>query len=378
MGFVVFKTDSIVMRQHRCSELSFLSQFSWLVIITLLLLSAIFHESHAQCYTKLTGIDTLIDKTVHLFHQEQYDSALQICSHIIDKYPDNPMGYFGASVIYYGIMRNYWSREFESEFDSLITISVQRSEDALKTNPDDAECYFLYGACLGFRGLYRMKRGDWFIAFLDGLNGYRNLKKAFQRDSTLYDVYYGLGVFYYFKSVKAKALTFLRLMKDERQKGIDYVKIAIQNGRFAPLEGQFELIKIYYYEKRYSEALAECRRIEHQFSNNAGWIYLMAKILAQHKKWDESAYYFNKLITKLNTSPYQIGNSLRVDCHYGLAISAYHLHAKPNALEESKLALIYAHQYEKDEENISSIVNFDDILKELKIFNEHLKKSMRK
>lgn len=97
-------------------------------------------------------------------------------------------------------------------------------------------------------------------------------------NNELYDAYLGLGLFYYWKSSKAKVLTFLRLMKDEREKGIEYIKISVAKGRFAPLEGQFDLIQIYYAEDRYQDALDECLALQNKFSNDPTWLYLIAKV----------------------------------------------------------------------------------------------------
>lgn len=345
-----------------------------IIITVIICLLGLNSYSQAQCYLKFTGIDTLIDKAVDLFHEEFYFDALEICEEIIKDHPENPMGYLGAAVIYHGIMRNYWINQYEHEFDSLLTIAIKKGESAVKKNKRDAECYFMYGAALGFRGLHRIRKGQWLGAFLDGIKGYKNMKIAYKMNNKLYDAYYGLGLFYYWKSSKAKVLTFLRLMKDEREKGIKFIRIAIEKGRFAPLEGQFALIQIYYYEDRYDEALRECRILENKFSNDPIWLYLMAKILDKKEQWKESQAYFNKLVDKLNKSPYQKSMGFLTECHYGLSKCAYHLNDYETALEESNIALEFSEKRVKEKEIDGPLLDFDVILERLKELNEQLRK----
>ena len=49
---------------------------------------------------------------------------------------------------------------------------------------------------------------------------------------------------------------------------IRFHRISIEKGTFAPLEGQLELIKIFYDEGYYDKALEECRSIENEFRLN--------------------------------------------------------------------------------------------------------------
>ena len=318
-----------------------------------------------QNEVSFSQIDSLIDKTIVFFHNEQYDKALEICDHIITTFPENPMGYFGSAVIYYGIMRNYWTWQFDKEFMSSITTAIEKSEAAIEKNDECAENYFVYGASLGFRGLYQMKKKEWFTAFFDGINGYRLLKKAYKMNSKFYDAYYGLGTFYYFKSKKAHMLTFLKLMKDEREKGIDFIRVAVENGRFAQFEGHFTLIKIYYDEGQYDVALTECRKIEKYFANNTGYLFLMAKVLEKNNRRQEAAIFFNKLLTILDNTHYQVNAALLAECHFGIAINAYHEEKFNKSLHECNMALKYSQDTEKNLGVMCSVCDFDATLKEL-------------
>ena len=346
--------------------------FSFLPILITIFIFSIPGPISAQCYLELSGIDTLIDKAVALVHNEQYFEAINICEDIIKDNPENPMGYLGQAVIYHGIMRNYWINLYENEFDSLLSISISKGKAAIKKYKNDAECYFMYGAALGFRGLHRIRKGNWFGAFTDGINGYKNLKKAYNMNKELYDAYYGLGLFYYWKSSKAKVLTFLRLMKDEREKGIEFIKIAIKKGRFASLEGQFALLEIYYYEGRFDEAYYECLTLKENFSNDPTWLYITAKVLQNQEEWEPSQRYFQILLEKLQKSPFPKSMGFLTACHYGLAKCAYFMGENERALAETEIALELSRKRDKDKEIDGPLLDFNPIIERLKKLNKKL------
>jgi len=335
------------------------------------------NSSFSQCYLRFSGIDTLIDHAVDLVHSEQYFDAIKICEDIISDNPDNPMGYLGAAVIYHGIMRNYWINHYEPQFDSLLTISIEKGEQAIKKYENDAECYFMYGAALGFRGMHRIRKGQWFGAFIDGIKGYRNLKKSYDMNDELYDAYYGLGLYYYWKSSKAKVFTFLRLMKDEREKGIEFIKIAIDKGRFASLEGQFALVEIYYYEGRFDEAYQECLALQNRFSDDPTWLYIMAKLLQNKQQWNESKQFFQKIVGRLETSPFPRSMGFFAACHYGIAKCSYQLKNFDNALKECEIAMEYATKRDSTKEIDGPLLDFDLVLERLKKLSTKIKISIK-
>ncbi len=324
-----------------------------------------FHVVHGQESIRFSGVDTLIDRAVDIFYQKQFDRAIHICDSIIATYPDNPLGYLGLAGVYHLLMLNYRVSYYDVKFDSITTLAIKVGEKVVKKNREDAYAYFVLGASYGFRGLNRIRKKEWLGAFHDGLKGISNIKKAHRLKKDLYDVYYALGLFYYWKSVKAKFLTALRLMKDEREKGIEYLKIAIEKGNLAKLEGKFALIEIYYYEDRYEEALAECKTLEETFRDDPTWNYLMAKINGKLGNWEDSRKYFYRVLELLDEFPLK-SNSYYAECHYGIAKCAFELQDYETAKTELKLAEEYSQRWDKKKEIEGPLLDFDLVLKRMK------------
>ncbi len=328
-------------------------------------------KSYAQSSIKFAGVDTLIDKALDLVYQKKYFDAIAICEQVIQKYPENPMGYLGQAGAYHIIMLNYRVSLFDHEFDSLTTLAIKTGDAATKIYKDDPNAFFVLGAAYGFRGLNRLRKGQWFGAFRDGVRGVSNLMKAHEMKKDLYDVYYGLGLYYYWKSAKAKVLTFLRLMKDEREKGIEYLKISIEKGRFSVTEAVFALIEIYYYEDRYQEALDAALSLKDKFAYDPTWNYVTAKILVKLNRWDEAKDYFDALLKLLEASQFR-ANSYLAECHYGKSLCAFETGDYETAEADLRLAFELSKLWDKEKEIEGPLLDFDKVLERM----NDLKKKM--
>ncbi len=340
-----------------------------LIFISFLLPGEI--KSYAQTSIKFAGVDTLIEKAKGLVYQNNYFDAIKICEQVIEKYPDNAMGYLGQAAVYHIITLNYRVSLFDNKFDSMTTLAIKIGNEAIKKYQNDENAYFVLGAAYGFRGLLRIRKGQWFGAFRDGIKGVSNLMKAHEMNKTLYDVYYGLGLYYYWKSAKAKFLTFLRLMKDEREKGVEYLKIATEKGKFSSTEAVFALIEIYYYEDRYEEALEAALSLKDKFINDPTWNYLTAKILIKLGQWEESKLYFVTLLNLLEAAPFK-ANSYLAECHFGIAHCDFELSAFDAAKKELQLAFELSRLWDKEKEIEGPLLDFDKVLERMAELNQKL------
>jgi len=315
-----------------------------------------------------------IDHAIKSFQSEDYDSALDICKGLVNQYPDQPMGYLGLATIYHGIMRNYWIKAFDAEFDSLIALAIDVGKVKLNEDDENAENHFYYGAARGVKGLQHMRDHEWLTAFKEGLSGFNHVKKSYQLDSTLYDAYLGLGLFYYWKSVKAPLLKFLGFIKDERQKGIEFIKIAVDKGRFSRLEGRIVLLQIYIGESEYDVALRECEVLEPFFANDPTLLYLKADILTRLNRWVEANFYYRKLHHKLQVSPFKRCYGLTASCEYGIAQCEY----ESGDLHEARLWIVKANENaekrDPDFEIDGLLYSFSETYARIKSFKNELEK----
>lgn len=343
------------------------------LVLILLVLSLSSESSMCQKDSALAfeGVSKLIDEAIDYVYKEQYDRAIELCEDVIQKHPENPMGYLGQAGIYHILMLNYRVSTFDPQFDSLTTLAIDVGNDAVKKHKKDATAYFVLGAAYGFRGLNRIRKKEWVGAFHDGFKGIINIKKAHKLDQDLYDTYYALGLFYYWKSVKAKVLTVLHMMKDEREKGINFLKIAAEKGRFTASESKFALVEIYFYEGRFKDALDMCMSMGDKFLQDPTWNYLMAKILIKLEQWQESVAYFKKILSMFENAPYKSYSYLS-ECHYGIAFCAFQQRNYQIAREELDLAIQLSVLIDEKLEIEGPLLDFDLVLKRMEQLKQKL------
>jgi len=317
--------------------------------------------SNAYCSALDSTSHKLLLQGLHQVHIEQYHQALVTFEDLIKHRPQHPVGYFCEAAVYKTIMQNYRITAFEPQLDSLLNLTINVGNQAIQNNKEDALAYFYMGGAYGFRGLHKVRKRDYWGAFKDGLNGISNLKKAVKIDTSLCDVYYGLGTFHYWRSAKSKVLRFLLFRKDQ-QKGIDEVWIAIDKGRYTDIEGKYALVAIYYDYGDYEKAFSLNQDLYELFPSNPSCLYMRSKLYEQRGKWGEARQIFHQLLKHLLNSEYRsIG--YEVECYYSIAHSHYKLGESEQALKYVKKALDLRNKRDASKELEGPLEDFDEIVK---------------
>ena len=183
-----------------------------------------------------------------------FDNAIKFSQDLIVAEPSNPVGFFLLGGIYQTISEDFRTDYLKDSIieylDSAITLADYRIEND-DTNPD---WFFIKGASHGYRALFRAFHGDWWRAFQDGLRCSDNLKKSLKIDSTMYDAYYALGAYHYWKTIKSKLFIWLPFVRDRREEGIAEIKKTIEFGSIASFNARQTLLRIYVNEGRFDEA----------------------------------------------------------------------------------------------------------------------------
>ncbi|UCE04804.1 MAG: tetratricopeptide repeat protein [bacterium] len=304
---------------------------------------------------------TLMLQGLHQVHIEQYMGAIGTFENLVKLNPQHPIGYFCTAAVYKTIMQNYRIKSFESQLDSILNLTIEIGNKAIQNDREDALAYFYLGGAYGFRGLHKVRKRDWWGAFNDGLKGLSNLKKAVRIDSSLYDAYYGLGTFHYWRSAKSKILRFLLFRKDQ-QKGIDEIWTAIYKGRYTDIEGKYALVAIYYDHGDYEKAFSLNQQLYELFPTNPSCLYMRSKLYEQQEKWGEAKQIFQQLLKHLLNSEYRsIG--YEVECLYGIAYCHYKSSELEQALKHVKKALDLRNERDVSNEIEGPLEDFNEIEK---------------
>jgi len=192
------------------------------------------------------------------------------------------------------------------------------------------------------------------------LNDISSLKKAVKIDTSLYDAYYGLGTFHYWRSAKSKILRFLIFRKDQ-QKGINEVWKAIKKGRYTDIEGKYALVAIYYDCGDYEKAFTLNQELNELFPPNPSCLYMRCQLYEQQGKWEAAKQTLHQLLQHLLNSEYKsIG--YEVECHYRIAHCHYKLGEYDKALEHVKKVLDLRNERDASKEMEGPLEDFDEIV----------------
>ncbi len=216
-------------------------------------------------FTLSPGADERYDRGIAYMYRLELGKADEEFREIVKLDPESPAGYFALAAL------SWWrySQNFDTQgsFDAIegefITNSdkvIELSEKMVKQGRNLDQAYFFMGSAYGLQGRWFAVQRSWFKAYRRGKKGRKFLKKCVETNPAVYDAYLGLGIFDYYAATLPGALGLgARLfVGGDRERGIQYVKLAKDKGRFFKVEARFFLVEIYsMHEKDFKAAYAE-------------------------------------------------------------------------------------------------------------------------
>ncbi len=283
-------------------------------------------------------LDSIILQGVDFIRQDKFDQGIAEFKKVIQLSPDEPIGYFFAGAALQGLIDDYRNETYSAECEKYLSLAIEKGSARVEENPNSALEHFYLGGALGYRGIYRSFRGNWWGAFRDGGKAYSHLKEALELDPQLYDAYYGVGAYHYWKSVKSKLFWWLPFFGDERKKGIQETMIAIQKGKYARNEAASSLLRIYLEEKDYPAVLKWSEEVKKMNPDNPFRLWMTAYAYIGLKNWNESQNTILYLLDVLKSSPY-FDPAGEYECRYWLAYIDFNLGNFQSAQRELNQAI---------------------------------------
>jgi len=235
-------------------------------------------------------------KGIDLLHQGKYLESIDQFAIVTNILPDHPVGYFFYAAAIEWLMIDYRNFERQKEYIKGIEKAIHISEKRVKTHPKSAWSYFYRGASYGFRGIYYMDFGNIVKGFLDGMKGYKDMRRAIAIDSQLYDAYYAFGMFHYWRSHYARSMTWLPFVANEKDEGISQIQTAVKKGIYVGIEAASSLIRIYHNEGVYENSRKNHTAAGQNFSNA---IYTAQRILADYPNYLYCYWYLAECYSEL-------------------------------------------------------------------------------
>ncbi len=300
-------------------------------------------------------VEEIIMQGLDYVHQDETFKAVDQFKKLIELFPDDPIGYFFLSATIQTMMDDFRNYSYRDEFNKYMDLAIEKGEHREKRgNLTAYDCLYLGGA-VGYRGIHKALTGDWFGAFVDGLKGKGYLEKALELDPELYDVYYGLGTYHFWKSLKSKIFWWLPFVKDNRQMGIDMIKLAIEKGKYAAEDAKYALVRVYVENKEYDNAFAMIEELRKSHPNSPFLLWFLGRAEFETRRYDRAANTYQTLLEELAASPYYHPEG-EVECRYYLALT----YSENKSLEDTQKqidAILAFEKESKENKNIKDFVN---------------------
>ena len=338
------------------------------IILITSILSFLLFGAQALCEvsTDSKEVEEIILQGLDYVHQDETFKAVDEFKKLIELFPDDPIGYFYVSATLQTMMDDFRNYSYLDEFNKYMDLAIEKGEERKKRgNLTAHDCLYLGGA-IGYRGINKALTGDWFGAFVDGLKGKGYLEKALELNPEFYDVYYGLGTYHFWKSLKSKIFWWLPFVKDNRQMGIDMIKLAIEKGKYSTEDAKYALVRIYVENKEYQNAFAMIEKLSKSKPDRPFLLWFLGRAQLETKMYKEAINAYQTLLKTLVASPYYHPEG-EVECRYWLALAYF----ENENFEDSRKQIDAISAFEKKSQENKNIKYF---IEEAKALGKKIKK----
>lgn len=267
----------------------------------------VFKTATAQS-TIPAGIDSAVTYGTRLTIEQKYAQATDVFLQLQQQHPDHPAGYFFQAALLQTQMMDFEKYDRIEKFNTLIQETIERAKKRLNSNSEDAWAHFYLGGALGYRAFYHGKQKRYFEALQHSRRSVEALKMAIRSDSTLYDAYFGIGTYLYYRSRLSRYLTWLPFVEDEREKGMQMIRTTIEKGRYARYSAMNMYGWICIDEGRYKEGFQVIKQALAEFPESRVFLWCAAKLSVKLERWPRALHYYTRILDSLQNpdllSPY--------------------------------------------------------------------------
>jgi len=235
-----------------------------------------------------------------------FERSEKIFNSIIEKYSDAPAGYHFKSIPY---LWKYLDNKNDSDFVSFINLSdstIKKANVFLESDSVDTFLYYVLGSSYSYRAMAFTRKESYLDAVLATKKSLSYLNNLVFVDSTYYDAYMGLGLFNFMIAQTPPTLKWAMRMtgiEGEKDKGIEYLKLAADKGIFSKVEAQFYLSQIlaeFYGEYKKAEELLNS--LNKKYRKNLLFKYSLASFYLKLSRLEKSENLLNSIISSKDTN----------------------------------------------------------------------------
>jgi tetratricopeptide (TPR) repeat protein len=268
----------------------------------------------AQPYLDSARIATLL-KIQDMIFDDRFTSADSAATELIETSPADPIGYLLRASNMLAEMtdqeENLYSKRFERLLDTTETIARKAADTA--DTPTQAWMHLILGHIQAYRSLYESRFGSFATAIRKGLAVRGEYQKALELDSSLYDIYAGLGGYHYWKSVKAGFLRWIGIFRNDKDKGIRELRLAADSSIISRQTASSALIWVWLDAKQYDSAIAEASKMLELHPSGRTFMWPLGQAFFQKADYERTVDIYTRLRDVLAAHPGNYFNLIACD-----------------------------------------------------------------
>ncbi len=280
---------------------------SKLPVICLILIIIILPVSNNELFSQTHRFDSLVTAGINQIYNIKFEDAESTFKIIQREYPTHPSSkFFSAMITWWKIMLDMDYEGYDDELIDQLDETIDYCEDLLEENPNNVDALFFQGGALGFRGRLYSIRQSWLNAALDGKDALPLVFKAHELEPGNKDVQLGFGIYNYYAEVIPQKYPFVKPFMmffpgGDKTKGLEQLKDAAENGKFAKTEALHFLMTLYYQiEEDFTEALHYARILKDKYPDNPTFLKYYGRIYVKKNDYDSASKIFAQIFEKCN------------------------------------------------------------------------------
>jgi hypothetical protein len=286
-------------------------------------------------------IDSLADEGFNFAYLEDYERADSVFDIVVEVIPDHPHGYLFKAALLDLYMLDYSVDEPEDEFYRAVDECVRRANRWLgelkRHRPDDnyqrGWAFFFKGAALSYKAMRLGRKRSFFRAIPTAVGALKELNNALRADSTVYDAYLGLGTYDFLMSELPKFIKWLPFIGDNRERGIDKIRLAAERGRYSRVAAKDALAWVLAYAGRPYEAEEVVNELMADYPGSRTFLWTQAFVMRRAGKWREVEETYDSLYASVMAE--------QSDYPYAVAITLYWVAKSRNMMGKRGEAIRY-------------------------------------
>jgi len=249
-------------------------------------------------------------------YNDRFDRAEGVIDSLQQNDHNDAFCHFFRAALYQARMMAAESDFLREEYFAALDSLEDDAQKALALGPDSALAYLYLGHAHAFRALFYGRSGNFLKALKSGLGARKAYSEGYAIDSAFHDIALGLGSYRYWKSVKTKALSWTPLFKNERQNGMDLLRLAADSSEISRDAATVALIWVYINEERFTEAIWLAEAMRRKYPEGLTFLWALGEAYYKMDDCREAAKIYEIIFDRLRREP---GN------YYNIIEAAYYL-----------------------------------------------------